>query len=119
MQKAIDTLLLYDLDTVISVHEDQELYYTHGARGLDPLNPGMHRRVRVEREALFAGNGAVRTLWRDLLDEPASFQPKVGHILMPRPTGIHIKSAHDAWLAEQLLQERESGHPLLPKSWRR
>jgi glycosyltransferase involved in cell wall biosynthesis len=118
VQKAIDTLLLYDIDTVISVHEDQDLYYTHGERGLDPLNPGMHRQVRVEREALFAGNGAVRALWRDVLDQPEAFRPRVGHILMPRPTGVHIKSPQDAWLAEQLLKERESGHPLLPDSWR-
>ena len=118
VQKAIDTLLLYDIDSVISVHEDQDLYYVHGERGLDPLNPGMHRQVRVEREALFAGNGAVRALWRDLLDESEGFRPKVGHIVMPRSSGIHIKSPHDAWLAEQLLKERESGQPLLPDSWR-
>jgi glycosyltransferase involved in cell wall biosynthesis len=117
VQKAIDTLLLYDIDSVISVHEDQDLYYVHGDRGLEPLNPSMHRQVRVEREALFAGNGAVRALWRDLLDEPESFKPKVGHILMPRQHGLHIKSPHDAWLAEQLLMERASGTPLRPDSW--
>ena len=117
VQKAIDTLLLYDIDSVISVHEDQDLYYVHGKRGLEPLNPSMHRQVRVEREALFAGNGAVRALWRDLLDEPEAFRPKVGHIVMPRQNGLHIKSAHDAWLAEQLLTERATGRPLRPESW--
>lgn len=117
VQKAIDTLLLYDIDSVISVHEDQDLYYVHGERGLEPLNPSMHRQVRVEREALFAGNGAVRALWRDLLDEPEAFRPKVGHIVMPPQNGLHIKSAHDAWLAEQLLTERATGRPLRPESW--
>jgi len=117
VQKAIDTLLLYDVDSVISVHEDQHLYYVHGKHGLEPLNPSMHRRVRIEREALFEGNGAVRALWRDALDMPPGTQPKVGHIVIPPSDGMHIKSAQDAWLAEQLVVARASGRPLRPKSW--
>ena len=117
VQKAVDTLLLYDVDLVLSVHENHHLYYVHGERGLEPLNPAMHRRVRVEREGLFEGNGAVRVYWRDTLDEPEAYCPKVGHIVVPPSDGFQIKSPHDAWLAEQLLYARKGGRSLRPESW--
>ena len=49
--------------------------------------------------------------------KPEGFKPKVGHIVMPPQNGLHIKSPHDAWLAEQLLTERANGRPLRPDSW--
>ncbi len=118
IQKGIDTLLLYDVDSVISVHEDQDLYYVHGERGLEPLNPSMHRKVRVEREALYAGNDVLHVHWRDSLDEGADFKPKVGHIVVPRGDGFQIKSQQDAWMAEQLIMSRKTQQPLRPQSWR-
>ena len=119
IQKAVDTLLLYNVDSVISVHEDQNLYYVHGVRGLEPLNPSMHRQIRVEREALYADNGVVRAIWRDLLDEPATFRPKVGHVVISRWDGFQIKSREDAWLVEQLLAARAASVQLSPSSWQR
>jgi CMP-N-acetylneuraminic acid synthetase len=117
IQKGIDTLLLYDVDSVISVHENQDLYYVHGARGLEPLNPNMHRKVRVEREALYEGNDLAHVYWRDSLDEQPGFKPKVGHIVVPRWDGFQIKSQQDAWLAEQLIISRSVSEPLRPRSW--
>jgi glycosyltransferase involved in cell wall biosynthesis len=117
IQKGIDTLLLYDVDSVISVHENQNLYYVHGERGLEPLNPNMHRKVRVEREALYEGNDVLHVHWRDALDEQVGFKPKVGHIVVPRWDGFQVKSQQDAWLAEQLILSRSAAQPLRPLSW--
>jgi glycosyltransferase involved in cell wall biosynthesis len=116
IQKGIDTLLLYDVDSVISVHENQDLYYVHGERGLEPLNPNMHRKVRVEREALYEGNDLLHVHWRDSLDDVAGFKPKVGHIVVPRWDGFQIKSQQDAWFAEQLIISRSAAQPLRPRS---
>jgi CMP-N-acetylneuraminic acid synthetase len=117
IRKAVDTLLLYDVDSVISVYEDKELYYVHGPRGMEPLNPAMHRQIRVEREALYAGNGVVRVVWRDALDPEAGYEPTVGHIVMSRWDSFQIKDRQDAWLVEQVLLARAQSASLGPADW--
>ena len=59
IREAVDTLLLHNADNVISVYEDYDLHFAHGAHGLEPLNKGMLQRLRLEREALFVDNGAI------------------------------------------------------------
>ena len=104
IRKAVDTLLLYNTDSVISVYEDYDLHFTHGRNGLEPLNKGMLRRVRLEREALYVDNGAIRVLWRDVLTETDLFGRKVGHIVMPLGESFQIKSPFDVWMIEQIIK---------------
>lgn len=107
IQAALDTLLLYNADSVISVFEDRELHYVHARHGLEPLNPAMHRQIRLEREGLFVDNGAIHALWRDVLTEGDALGRQVGHVVMPRWQSFQIKTPQDAWLVEQvLLRER-------------
>jgi CMP-N-acetylneuraminic acid synthetase len=117
IQKAIDTLLLYDVDRAVSVYEDYQLHFVHAGHGLEPLNPAMHQQIRVEREALFAGNGAISVYWREALaddDVPAS---KVGHLVMPRWGSFQIKTVKDAWLIELILEARKNECALVPERW--
>jgi CMP-N-acetylneuraminic acid synthetase len=116
IREAVDTLRLYNTDSVISVYEDYDLHYLHGRDGLTPLNPAMHRQVRLEREALYVSNGAVRALWRDVLTEQSLTGRTVGHIVMPREDSYQIKTPHDLWLIAQLLVQRrqEPDKPLQP-----
>ena len=104
IQKAIDTLLLYDVDNVISTYEDIDLHFLHGKNGLEPLNPGMLSKLRFEREALYVDNGAVHAFWRDILSSDNIYQGNIGHIVMPRDQSLQIKSRHDRQLAEQSIQ---------------
>ena len=112
VRKALDTLLLYNVDSVISVYEDLDLHFAHGAGGLEPLNPGMLRRVRLEREALYVDNGAVKVAWRDAIGPDDLYGRKVGHIVMPRHESLQIKEPVDLWLADKLL--RRSALAALP-----
>jgi glycosyltransferase involved in cell wall biosynthesis len=105
IRKAIDTLMLYNVDSVISVYEDSDLYYVHTDNGLEPLNPARHRQIRLEREALFVGNGAVRVLWRDILSKTDLSGRKVGHIVMPYYDSFRIKTTEDIKLIEHLLKQ--------------
>ena len=117
IQKALDTLVLYNVDSVIGVYEDRNLHYTHGEYGLKPLNQAMHRRIRVEREGLFVENGAVRVFWRDTLSETDMFGKKVGHVVMSRRESYNIKHPQDAWLIEQIIQQKKERDQLVPSVW--
>jgi glycosyltransferase involved in cell wall biosynthesis/CMP-N-acetylneuraminic acid synthetase len=101
--RAVQTLTLFDADTVISVYEDYDLHFLHGQHGLAPMNPGMIKRLRLEREALYVFNGAISVSWRESMTRDALFGRRVSHVTMPRDTSLQIKSEHDIWLAEQLL----------------
>lgn len=102
--EAVDTLLLYNVDSVLSVYEDYDLHFRHGEEGLEAINKGMLQALRLEREALFVGNGAISVAWRDVVREADCFGKKIGHIVMRREESFQIKSPFDAWLIAQILQ---------------
>jgi len=106
VQEALDTLLVYEVDQVLSTYEDTDLHFRHGKYGLEPLNFGATRALRLEREALFAWNGAVHTLWRDVLRTETLYSGRIGHIIMSRPDGIQVKRPEDRRRAENLLADR-------------
>jgi CMP-N-acetylneuraminic acid synthetase len=111
IRAAIDTLLLYDTDSVISVYEARDVHYLHGRNGLEPLNPGMDRELHLERETLYVDNLAVRVLWRDVLTETDMTGRRVGHVLMPYADSFRIRSQADLWLLEQFLTGKLSQIP--------
>ncbi|MEZ5329018.1 MAG: hypothetical protein R3F19_28570 [Verrucomicrobiales bacterium] len=106
IQKAIDTLILYDVDNVISIYEDFDLHFMHGEHGLKALNAGMVKMLRFEREALFVDNGAVHAFWRDFVSHEDLYQGRIGHIVMPRDDSLQIKNPEDLALMESLIQMR-------------
>lgn len=104
--QAVDTLLLFDADSVISVYEDYDLHFVHSSHGLAPLNPGMIRRLRIEREGLYVHNAAVAACWREVLLPTDYFGRKVSHVVMPREASFQIKSSFDRWLVGMLLDQK-------------
>lgn len=103
IQKAVDTLALYDVDNVISVYEDFDIHFVHGRKGLTPVNPGILKTLRFEREALFVDNGAIHAFWRDFVSPQDLYRGKIGHIVMPRADSIQIKSQADLDLVKLIL----------------
>jgi len=106
--ETIDTLLLYDVDTVTSVCEDSELHFVHGEHGMEPFNSGMLNQLRLEREALFTDNTSIRAIWRDQVDSDHPFGRTFGHIVMPMERSFHITGPFEHWLVEKILQRDQN-----------
>ncbi len=106
LRRALQTLCLFDADTVISVYEDFDLHFVHGKTGLAPLNPGMEKRLRLEREALYVFNGALVISWRETMNANGLFGSRVAHVTMARDDSLQTKSDYEIWLAEQQLLRR-------------
>ena len=111
IREAVDSLLLYDSDHVISVYEDLDVHFRHGHGGMEPLNPGMTNQLRYEREGLFVDNGAIHVLWRDLVEPGVRLGGRVGHTIMARSDSMQIKSLEDRDLVASLLKLRVEGLP--------
>ena len=106
IQKAVDTLILDNTDSVVSVYENFNLHYLHGRDGLIPLAKDRHRQLRIEREALYTDNRAVLAVWREILSPTNSKGSSVGHFVMAKEDSFHIKSPEDIWLMEELIKRR-------------
>jgi CMP-N-acetylneuraminic acid synthetase len=103
IREAVDTLMAYDCDSVVSVYEDWELHFVHGRHGLEPFNRGMARQLQLEREALYVDNAAIHALWRDVSTEHDLYGRTVGHVVMSWEESLQSRTALESWLVEQLI----------------
>jgi CMP-N-acetylneuraminic acid synthetase len=102
--EAINTLLIFGPDSVISVCENTRLQYHHRLNGLEPM---FHKReLRFERDALYEENGAVYASWVRVITPQSYLGARIGHIVMTRETSLNLDSPYELWLAEQLMTQR-------------
>lgn len=103
IKEAVDTLLLYPLDEVVSTWEVRDLYFRHGAGGMEPVNAGALTDVRLEREALYGSNGSIHAFWRDVLETGSLLRGRIGHIVMTREESLVAKKPDERRLLDLLL----------------
>jgi len=110
IEEAIDSLLIYHTDSVISVVPDDTLHYTHDKYGLTPLF--RKRKVRLEREELYEENGAIYISRREVIRPESFLGETVGHVVMTPEESVHIDSEFDLWIAERMLEEKKGKQSL-------
>lgn len=106
IEKAIDTMLIFDVDSVVSVCEDINFYYRHTKQGLSPLSK--RRLLRLERDALYRENGAIYLSRISSIKKDNFLGTKIGHITMLSEDSIKIDSEFNYWLAERIIKEWEA-----------
>ena len=109
IKEAIDTLTIFESDSVISVTEDSRQHYRRTENGLVPVaNAG--ETLRLERQTLYCGNGAVFVTRPECVKEHRLLGNRVSHILMKEDESVAIHSEYDLWLATKILLERHHKH---------
>lgn len=104
IRNAIDTMLIFGVDSVISVYEDLSNHYLHVETGLRPL---FQRRIlRLEKEALWVENGAISLSRADNLKMNDHLGEKIGHIVMLPHESHQIDTEEDFQLVEFLLNQQ-------------
>ena len=98
---------MHNCDSVISVYEDFDLHFQHKNNGLEAISKRRHRKLRIEREALYVDNRAINVCWRKILDKDDFRGNSIGHILMERSESINIKSELDIDFVENYLKKKE------------
>lgn len=101
IEKAIDTLTIFSLDTVVSVTEELARCYFHGKHGLVPVQKS--KDIRIEKKAIYKETGAILLSRIDVITDKSLYGRKVGHIIMLPEEGLKVKSPFDLWLAEKIL----------------
>lgn len=105
VQEAIDTLLVYPVDQVLSTWENHDLQYRHGPNGMQAVNAGAIDEARFEREALYSCNGAIRALWRESVTGEGYADGRIGHIVMTRSESLIAKKPDEYHWLELILSE--------------
>lgn len=104
--EALDTLMLYDVDSVIGVVEDLTYHWRAGADGLAPV--GYQKRVvRQDKDLVFKEAGGLYVVkTANLLLANELLGKRVGHIELAPYEALRIQSPHDYWVAQRM-QESE------------
>lgn len=105
IDKAVDTMTIFNVDSVISITEDFSFYYHHGKHGLTPVNGSLQRTLRLERKALFKDNGAIYLNRVDTVLAGKFLGDRIGHITMLPEESVRIDSEYEFWLAEKIAAE--------------
>lgn len=102
IDEAINTLLLFPADSVLSVRQDPGRHYRHGHRGLSPLSD--NESLKNERDTLYQENGAIYLSMVEVITERSLLGKTIGHVLMTKEESIYIETESDAQVAGQILK---------------
>lgn len=105
IDKAVDTMMIFNVDSVVSITEDISFFYHHGKNGLTPVNGSLQRMLRLENKALFKENGAIYLSRVDTVLAGKFLGERIGHITMLPEESVRISSAYEFWLAEKIAAE--------------
>lgn len=81
IEDAINTLVIFKADSLISVRPDNRTYYQHTGSGMTPILD-QNKFTKLEREALYKGAGGILLTRVDNLKEQNILAGKVGHIVV-------------------------------------
>jgi glycosyltransferase involved in cell wall biosynthesis len=104
VDKAVDILRIHTCDSVVSVCEEVEPVFTHGRDGLQLLNPGRFDGVAYERERLYHFNGAVLSVWWEILAGGDLFGQRIGYMEMGKQESVQLKGPMDVESVRQYLR---------------
>ena len=103
--EAIDTMLLFNSDSVVAVIEDLSYHWQAGRHGLTPV--GYQKRVvRLEKDVVFKEAGGLYAFKTENLLVGNDFLGKrISHIEMAPWEAIRIATPYDYWIAQQLVAQ--------------
>ena len=96
---AINTMVLFDADSLISVRNTNKLLFRHNGRGMNPIL-GMEKFTKMEREMLYFHSGGISVSTRKNFEKNNKMlSGKVGHILLDQKSAFEINTEFDMKIA--------------------
>jgi len=94
IQEAIDTLKLYELNSVEAVRPDTSIFYVHDGTGLKYLAENSD--LQLERDEIYKRVGGMHLMRRDELEKQRKIQfERTGHIILDQVSSLFIRSTDD------------------------
>ena len=104
MDKAVNIMRLYNIDSVIATRLDDDLFFIHDGTGLKSRLA--NNSLRLERDNLYRKVGGLTLVKTDFLKKQKKlFGGKVGHIQIDKKAALMIRDEFDWLLAETLIKK--------------
>ena len=101
---AVNTMYLFDSDSLISVRPDTSLFFQHEGHGMQPIL-NQEKFTKLEREALYKYTGGISVTRASAFHQHRQFiTGTVGHIIVDQKTSLGIFSEYDLNLAKLIAQ---------------
>jgi glycosyltransferase involved in cell wall biosynthesis len=105
LDDAINTLFLFNSDSLISVRPDTHSFFQHHGHGMQPIL-NQDKFTKLEREALYKYTGGISVTKASVFREHSQFiTGKVGHIVIDQQASLGVFSEYDLKLCRLLLQD--------------
>ncbi|PHN07566.1 glycosyltransferase family 2 protein [Flavilitoribacter nigricans] len=108
IEDAINTLVIFNADSVISVRIERATFYQHHGGGMVPILQ-QDQFTRLEREALYKHVGGITLAYVNTLEKNQKILAgKVGHVVVDQAASLGISSVYELEVARfwQSRQER-------------
>ena len=101
---AINTLFLFESDSLISVRPDSSLFFQHQGHGMQPIL-NQEKFTKLEREALYKYSGGISVTRLGIFDKHQKvISGTVGHFIVDQNTSLGIFSEYDLQLAKLIIE---------------
>lgn len=102
MDDAVNTLAVFNSDSLISVRAENSLFFQHHGRGMVPIL-GQEKFTKLEREALYrAVGGIILARVEGLRKSGVMLHGLVGHVVIDQAAAIAIASPFDLAMAQYI-----------------
>ena len=89
---AINTMYLFNSDSIISVREDNHMFFQHHGTGLNPIL-NQNKFTKLERETLFKSIGGISAVRKEVFDKTNEIiTGKVGHLMIEEKASIELNN---------------------------
>ena len=106
IDKALNTLYLFNADRVISVCRDNANFYQHDGGGLKPFNS--NKALKLEREFVYREVGGIHTMKiADIINDKNIMDGKSTHILMDGRSSRNVTDEDEFTHLEYLYTQRK------------
>jgi glycosyltransferase involved in cell wall biosynthesis len=104
---AIDTLLVTESDTVVSVVEERDPVFVHSETGLKLVGNGRFDDLFHRSEQILRFNGGIIASWWDVIDQGSLWGGRTGYIEMTRRESHNLTSRDELPNIEKILNARD------------
>lgn len=106
IEKAINVMRVFNVDVVLGVLPDNDLFFQHDGSGLAPVGTNaMKGQLRFERDYLYRHVGGAVLLRKSFYDSHSSrpLEGTIGHFVLSRQAATSVRTPLDLKIAEAIL----------------
>ena len=107
IDKAINVMRVFNVDVVLGVLPDSDLFFQHDGTGLNPIGTNaMKGQLRLERDYLYRHAGGAVLVRKSFYDTHAArpLEGRIGHIVLSRQAATAVRTPLDLKIAEAILE---------------